>query len=188
MGFLGYYAITWLCFPPWPYMYTGCGVKQGTNSLSELVLLVCIAQPIGTPSSSAAWAFLWEWGWRLFGSQKNEPAPVAYPEEEGIESVCTCFCDTGCRQVRALLQGALAEGCAVCTAPDAPFVVLYQGLSAACGFQKSQQCVQIGNCWGLILYSNSSNAEYFKWLASLLCHHQCLWSVTMISTLRRAAL
>lgn len=73
MGFLGYCAIIWLCFPPWPYMYAGCGGEQGTDSLSELVLLVCIAWLpkcpgfllLPAPSS-------WEWGAReLFSNKEN---------------------------------------------------------------------------------------------------------------------
>lgn len=84
MGFLGYCAIIWLYFPPWPYMYAGCGGQQGTDSLSELVLLVCIAWLPSTPASFCCLRL--PLGREVKGNfsvtRKIKAAPVAYPEEE----------------------------------------------------------------------------------------------------------
>lgn len=110
MGFLGYCAIIWLCFPPWPYMYAGCGGEQGTDSLSELVLLVCIAW---LPSALASFSCLRlprgnEVRESFSVTRKITAAPVVYPEEEeGAEGVCVCLWHS----VRASKSNAVGSPC-----------------------------------------------------------------------------
>lgn len=111
MGFLGYRAIIWLCFPPRPYVYAGCGGEQGTDSLSELVLLVCIAWLPSAPASCCCLHL-------PLGNEVRESfsvtrkikaaASVVYPEEEeGTEGVRVC----PWHRVRASKSAAAGSPC-----------------------------------------------------------------------------
>lgn len=72
----------------------------------------------------------------------------------------TSACGTGCGEARALLQGALAEGCVVCQPPGTPFEVPRAVCCLEDKFEKSKQHVQTVNCcYFIFLCSNSLNVK-----------------------------
>lgn len=122
MGFLGYRAIIWLCFPRRPYMYAGRGGERGTDSLSELGLLVCIAWLPSAPASFCCPRLPLgnEVRESFLVMRKIKAAPVVYPDEEERPEGAH-VCGTGCRHATAVPPGALAGGCVAHKPPDAPF-------------------------------------------------------------------
>lgn len=133
MGFLGYCAIIWLCFPLWPYMYAGCGGGQRTDCLSELVLLVCIVWLPGVPASYCCLHLPRgnEMRERFSVTTKRKAAPQFILKNRKGQRLFLSACGTGFRS-RSAAVGSPCRGMCILQASRCSFCGTVPGLTAAC--------------------------------------------------------
>lgn len=149
MGFLGYCAIIWLCFPPWPYMQQGV---EGNKEPIPFLNWYCWYVELWLPSVLASFCLHLPLGNKVRESfslmRKIKAAAVVYPEEEDrTEGVRVCLWHRvragKCRAVGSpwpRLHRLQASRHSFCGA-------LSRALSCLQGkFKKQKEYVQVGNC------------------------------------------
>lgn len=91
MGFLGYCAIMWLCFPPWPYMQQGV---EGNQEPIPILSCCCWYVQPWLPSTLPAFCLCLPLGNKvreLFGNEKNKSSSGGLSRRRGQDRGCLCL-------------------------------------------------------------------------------------------------